>query len=191
MIILDTVNKTLNVVSNNINALRFSTGWTDDSTTPSTSVQVATVSGTEVTVVPAPGASVSRAVKKLEVANTSLSAAAMITINKVVSGTPTLLYKTELFPGETLKFSSRRGWYKLDNTGVVLELTLEPDYDLIIDETSTADVVYTLRGLPGSDPAEPVWSANKLDLVLGKKIWAGRTNQMRHIANNRVALSYP
>lgn len=191
MIILDAITKTLNIVSPDVQLLKISAGWTDDATTPTVSVQRTWVSGTEVTVVPAPGAAVSRAVKRLEISNSSLSKATMVTINKVVSGTPTQLYKTELFPGETLKFSSRRGWFKLDNTGVILELTLEPDYEIIIDETSTPGYVYTLKGLPGSDPAEPVWSANRFDITLGKKVWSGRTNQMKHIANNRAALTYP
>lgn len=191
MIILDAITKTLNIVSPDVQLLRISAGWTDDSTTPVSSVSQSTVSGTEVIVVPAPGAAVSRAVKKLEISNSSLAKATMVTINKVVSGTSTLLYKTELFPGETLKFSSRRGWFKIDNSGVILELTTEVDYDVIIDETSTAGYVYSLRALPGSDPAEPVWSANRFDLTNGRKVWSGRTSQMRHIANNRAALSYP
>jgi len=193
MIILNTVNKNVSLITaaNVLSSLAVKVGWTDDSTTPAYFVTPVSVSSTEITIAPAPGTGVSRAVKSIEIVNNNLVQPAMLTINKKVSGTPALLYKTELFPGETLKFSSRRGWYKLDNSGIVLELTIEPDYDEFIDDASTAGVVYSVRGLPGSDSSEPVWAASKFTLATGRRIWAGGTNQMKHIADNRTALSYP
>lgn len=191
MIILDTVNENVSVVTNKLSQLAVKTGWTDDSTTPTQSVSVVAVSSTEETIIPAPGASVVRAVKMIDIQNTGLSQAAMITINKNISGSPTLLYKTELFPGESLKFSSRRGWYKLDSAGIILELFAEQDFEKIIDDYSNPAYVYTCFGLTGSSFAEPVWAANRFEIATGKKIWAGGTSQMKHIANNRAILTYP
>ncbi len=191
MIILNASNKNVSLISNRLNDISVKSGWTDNETDVHFTSATTEVSATEKTIVPAPaGAGVTRAVKTLEFRNNSLVAGAMLTINKNVAGVPTLIYKTELFPGHVLKFSSRRGWYKIDNDGVILELTDEPDYMTLIDETSTPDVVYSLRALPGSDLSEPVWASAKISLTTNIKTWAGGTNQMRHIANNRVALTY-
>lgn len=192
MIILNTVNKNVSLITtgNVLGSLAIKAGWTDDTTTPGLSVTPVSVSSTEVTIVPTPGGGVTRAVKMLEFTNNSLTLPAMLTINKNVSGSPTLLYKTELFPGETLKFSSRRGWYKLDSSGVILELTTDPDFSRIIDDTSTTNVVYQCRALPGADPSEPVWAISLFDTSTGRGKWADGTNQFKNVANNRVSLTY-
>ena len=192
MIILNTVNKNVSLVTaaNVLGSLSVKVGWTDDSTTPAYFVTPVSVSATEITIAPAPGSGVSRAIKSIDIVNNNLVQPAMLTINKNVSGTPTLLYKTELFPGETLKFSSRRGWYKLDSSGVILELTTDPDFSRIIDDTSTTNVVSQCRALPGADPSEPVWAISLFDTSTGLGKWADGTNQFKNVANNRVSLTY-
>lgn len=190
MIILDATNKKLSVDSNLIAALSVSTLWVDDDTTATSSSTIATVDSDTIDIVPVPGSSVVRAVKKIKIKNTSIGLPAQVIVNKMVAATPTQLYKTFLGAGETLKFDWDRGWFRLDEDGINVSEGEDVDNAMIVDSTTDVDFVWTCTGLPGAKDTDPVWKIQRYEKATGLILWADGNNRRDNIAANRTGLTY-
>jgi hypothetical protein len=161
MILLDTVNKSLEVVLGGAittNQLPWSASYTDIDTAATFALSAAaasngaTTSGTAVTMVAAPAASHTRRITFLSVHNAD-TVAATITVRLNDSATTRTLWKGTLQTLETLTYTLAGGWVVTDVTGA-LRNSLADEDDLSLADNTTNNVTSTKHGFAPKSAAD-------------------------------------
>lgn len=119
MILLTSTSQILEVVTSAAGSVDYTASYVDHTTSAGTpgSGQGNIATATTTTVVTAPAASTQRQIKHLSVHNSHGSVAQVVTVQKDVSSTNVLLFRTTLAAGESLNYSEAAGWQVHDANG--------------------------------------------------------------------------
>lgn len=69
-------------------------------------------------------------------------------------------------------------------------LTDYPNYNEIIDSTTTAGFTYFCRAAIGTPEATAGWQVSRMEGATGKIMWADANAKFDNIASNRASLTY-
>lgn len=99
--------------------------------------------------------------------------------------------------GDNIAIANQDGSKSVDvetfNTKNALDINLINtfQYALRLDDTSTSNVTYIGKSIPGTSNASAVWQIQKMDETTGIVItWADGNSNFDNIWNNRTSLSY-
>lgn len=77
-----------------------------------------------------------------------------------------------------------------DQSDLPVELFDYPNYNEIVDSTTTAGFTYFCRAPIGTPEATAGWQISRMEDATGKIMWADANAKFDNVATNRATLSY-